>query len=148
MYLNEVTVIGRMTRDVELRALPSGVYAGNFGVATNRTWKDKNTGEKKEEVEFHNVVSFGKSAETIAQYFHKGDEIFVRGRLKTSAWEKDGTKHYKTEIMLERFEFGQKRKDGASTASSSAVDDYRNDVVSQHVGAAEGDEINPDDIPF
>lgn len=150
MYVNEVTLVGRLTRDVELRSLPSGIYVGKFSVATNRTWKDKNTGEKKEEVEFHNIVAFGKTAETISQYIHKGDEIYIRGRLKTSAWEADGVKKYRTEIILENFQFGQKRKEG-----TQGVDEYRNSVVNQKADD-EGwelpnpniDEINPDDIPF
>jgi single-strand DNA-binding protein len=154
MYVNEVTLVGRLTRDVELRALPSGISVGKFSVATNRTWKDKTSGEKKEEVEFHNIVTFGKTAETISHYFHKGDEIYVRGRLKTSSWEADGQKKYRTEIMLENFQFGQKRKD----STGGAVDQYRNDAVAKHADDEGWDTpnpspddmggINPDDIPF
>lgn len=136
-----------MTRDPELKALPSGIHVANFGVATNRVWKDKNSGEKKEEVEFHNVVAFGKTAETISQYIHKGDEIYVRGRLKTSSWETDGGKRYKTEIMLEQFQFGQKRKDGGSQYGT-AVDEYRDEAIAKTVGEEPTEEINPDDIPF
>lgn len=146
MYINEVTLVGRLTRDPELRQLPSGIGVANFGVATNRTWKDKNTGEKKEEVEFHNVVAFGKQAETISQYIHKGDEIYVRGRLKTSSWEKDGAKHYKTEVMLDSFQFGQKRKDGTGGEGKSYAQ-YASDAGVSPEQPADS-EINPDDIPF
>ena len=84
--LNKVTLIGNITRDIEIKALPSGQSVVSFGLATNRTWKDKD-GQKQEQAEFHNVVSFGKQADTINQYCKKGDQLFIEGRLQTRSWE-------------------------------------------------------------
>ena len=137
MYLNTVTIIGNLTRDPELKALPSGDKVANFGLATNRTWKDKD-GQKKEEVEFHNCVVFGRSAETIAQYMKKGSQLLVEGRLKTSTWDdKDsGKKMYKTEIIVERSQFGNKPS-GETPLPDQSVESLK-----------ESADINPDDIPF
>ena len=107
MYLNKATIIGNITRDPELKALPSGSNVVNFSVATNRSWKDKE-GQKQEDVEYHNVVAFGKQAEVIAQYMKKGSQILVEGRLQTRSWETDGVKKYSTEIIVENFQFGRK----------------------------------------
>lgn len=110
MNLNFVQVIGRITRKPESKNLSNGQLVVNFSVATNRTWKDA-SGEKKEETEFHNAVCFGKMAETIVKFFDRGDEIYISGRLKTTNWEsKDGTKRSRTEVVVERFDFGQKTK--------------------------------------
>src|SRR3989344_5036959 len=107
MYLNKVFIAGNLTRDPELRALPSGANVTSFGVATNRVWKDQN-GEKKEATEFHNVVVFGRQADTCAQYLKKGQQVLVEGRIQTRSWEKEGQKQYRTEIVADRVQFGQK----------------------------------------
>ena len=107
MNLNKVMVIGRITKQPEARKTPGGTVVCGFSVATNRSYSVD--GQRKEETEFIDVTAFGKSAENIAKYFSKGDEIFVEGRLKKSTWEKkDGTKGYRTDVILEKFEFGQK----------------------------------------
>lgn len=105
MNLNKVFIIGNLTRDPELRSLPSGVPVVSFGVATNRVWKNQQ-GEKQEEVQFHNIVVFGKQAEIANQYLAKGRMVMIEGRLRTSNWEKDGVKHYRTEIISEQIQFG------------------------------------------
>lgn len=107
MYLNKVQIIGNITKDIELKALPSGQSVTSFSVATKRTWKD-NQGVKQESVDYHNVVVFGKQAEIIKQYCGKGDQIFIEGRLQTRSWETDNGKRYATEIVLENFQFGKK----------------------------------------
>jgi single-strand DNA-binding protein len=104
MNLNKVIIAGRITKDPEKRASNSGVSITTFSVATNHKTKDK------EQVEFHNVVSFSGTADAIAKYMKKGNEILVEGRLQTSSWEKDGVKKYKTEIIAERVEFGSRPK--------------------------------------
>lgn len=107
MYLNKVLLYGNLTRDPELKALPSGSQVAEFGIATNRVYKDKN-GTKQEEVEFHNIVSYGKQAEVIKQYLVKGRPIFIEGRIRNRSWDaKDGSgKRYRTEIIVENFQFG------------------------------------------
>lgn len=119
MYLNKVQIIGNITKDIEKKALPNGTSVANFGVATNRNYKDKD-GNKKEEVEFHDVVAFGKQADTIAQYMKKGSEIYVEGRLQTRSWEQDGVKKHRTEVILETFQFGTKRESRPEEAVSDA----------------------------
>ncbi len=109
MYINKAFIYGNLTKDPELKALPSGVPVVSFGVATNRTWKDKN-GAKQESVDFHNVVAFQKPAELIHQYLRKGSPIFVEGRIQNRSWDDKvtGEKKYRTEIVVENFQFGPK----------------------------------------
>lgn len=144
MNLNRATIIGRVTKKPELRALPNGNKVCNFSIATNYSYKNKDTGEKVEETDFHNVVSFGKQAEVIAQYVIQGQEILAEGRLRTRSWEKDGQKHYATDIIMDKFEFGQKPK-GAVTTQTSQVEGKGADLDDLDLG--DGDP-NIDDIPF
>lgn len=137
MYLNKVQIIGNITKDIEKKVLPNGTSVVNFGVATNRNYKDKD-GNKKEEVEFHDVVAFGKQADTIAQYMKKGNQIYVEGRLQTRSWEQDGVKKYRTEVILETFQFGAKRESRPEEAVSDAPDTIEYPE----------DDISPEDIPF
>ena len=151
MYLNKVMLIGNLTRDPELKSLPSGMKVTNFSLATNRVWRDKD-GSKKEATEFHNVVAFGRQAETIAQYMKKGSNIMVEGRLQTRSWEADGKKNYRTEIIADSTQFGSK----ASGTGSSSNDSGSNDSGKSEQSAPaldtieypDEDYINPDDIPF
>ena len=127
MYLNKVMIVGNLTKDPELKQLPSGSSVANFSVATNRTWKDSN-GAKQEDVEYHNIVIFGKMAETVAQYMRKGSQLMIEGRLQTKMWEKDGVKKYRTEIVAESVQFGSKPKGGSEDrqedSSESQTVDY------------------------
>ncbi|HUY62712.1 MAG TPA: single-stranded DNA-binding protein [Candidatus Paceibacterota bacterium] len=146
MYLNKAFLYGNLTRDPELRALPSGQQLASFGLATNRTYKDKN-GQKQEATEFHNIVAFGRPAEIIAQYMKKGRALFVEGRIQTRSWDSDGQKKYRTEIVVENFQFGDGGRGGGSAPSEDA---------GAPAAAAKGGEdiqypdedINPEDIPF
>ena len=153
MYLNKVTLIGNLTRDPELKAIPSGINVVNVGLATNRSYKDKD-GNKKDEVEFHNLVAFGKQAEVISQWCKKGGQLMVEGRLSTKNWESDGKKMYKTEIIVENFQFGNKPK---SEIESTLSDEQKEEIKQVKANYQNnesntlentGDEINPDDIPF
>ena len=157
MNLNLVQVIGRITKQPELRTTPGGVTVGSFGVASNRQWKDKN-GQKASEAEFHNIVAFGRTAEVIAQYFNKGDEIYIAGRLKTSTWKaQDGSNRYRTDIVAERFDFGQKVGGGTNRAQNEqsapasqneyAGDPYFDTSAPVDDGSQDG-EIKVEDIPF
>ena len=162
LYLNKTIIIGNLTKDVELKTLPSGTNIANFSVATNRTWKNAD-GEKQEEVEFHNVVVFGKVAEVISKYFEKGSQIYVEGRLKTQSWEDKDTqkKMYRTEIVLENFSFGNSKPKSKETGKEEKVIDYGTTefatVPEKKVSTAPtkqggtidyGPAINPEDIPF
>ncbi|MEI8248903.1 MAG: single-stranded DNA-binding protein [Candidatus Taylorbacteria bacterium] len=150
MYLNKVLLIGNLTRDPELKALPSGIKVCSFSIATNRTFKDKD-GVKKDATEFHNVVVFARVAELVAQYLKKGSQAYVEGRLQTRSWEQNGEKKYRTEIVAETVQFGSRPTGtGPATPSSpSKAGDKKGDTpVPSEAIEYPSEEINPDDIPF
>lgn len=144
IYLNKATIIGNITRDPELKALPTGIKVASFSVATNRVWKDGN-GAKQEAVEFHNIVVFGKQAEATAQYMKKGSQILVEGRIQTRSWEDktSGEKKYRTEIVAENVQFGNKLQ--AKTDSQEVEDREPTVKIDEEVPS---EDINPEDIPF
>lgn len=148
MYLNKVQLIGNLTRDPELKALPTGTKVASLSIATNRTWKDGN-GAKQEAVEYHNIVAFGKQAEVIAQYCKKGAQLFIEGRLQTRSWDAtDGSKKYRTEIVLETFQFGN--KPAGSTSTTQATQQEEQPPAKPDLDTIEypEEEINLEDIPF
>src|SRR5476649_512821 len=109
MYLNKALIVGNLTRDPELTAIPSGQKVCKFSVATNRVWKDK-SGAKQESTTYHNVVVWGRQAETSAQYLKKGQQVMIEGRIETRSWDDktSGEKKYRTEIIADRVQFGSK----------------------------------------
>ena len=145
MYLNKAFIIGNLTRDPELRSLPSGVQVTTFGVATNRVWKDKE-GVRQENTEFHNIVVFGRQAETSAQYLKKGSSVLIEGRLQTRSWESDGVKKYRTEIVADRVQFGTRTSGDAPAPAKEGKEPQ--DKQSKNSPDYPEEEINPDDIPF
>jgi len=149
MYLNKALVIGNLTRDPELRSLPSGIQVASFSVATNRVWKDKE-GNKQESADFHNIVVFGRQADIVAQYLKKGSSVLVEGRMQTRSWESDGTKKYRTEIVADRVQFGPRSMGGGSAASQEDSGSEGGGKSSDSGNAIEypDDDINPEDIPF
>lgn len=118
--LNVVIVGGRLTRDPEAKALPSGTTVTAFSLATNRTYKDKDDAVQ-EEVQFHDVVAFGRQGETTAKYLKKGDSALVQGRLQTRSWENDGVKHFRTEIIADHVQFGEKSGGSTPVETTSEV---------------------------
>ena len=147
MYLNRAIIIGNLTRDPELKTLPSGISITSFGVATNRIWKDKNN-QKQESTDFHNIVVFGRQAETAAQYLRKGASVLVEGRIQTRSWDApDGAKKYRTEIVADRIQFGPK-KEGADRSSASKTTENKQDVPPIDAIEYPEDNVNVDDIPF
>ncbi len=151
MYLNKAIVIGNLTRDPELKSLPSSIKVCSFSLATNRVWKDKN-GVRQESADYHNIVVFGRQAETVAQYMKKGSSILVEGRMQTRSWEdkNSGEKKYRTEIIADRTQFGPK---GGSTGGGSGSSPSAGGAKAQandEVDTIEypEEDINPEDIPF
>ncbi len=147
-------LIGNLTRDPEIKALPSGTQVAAFGLATNRTWKDKN-GAKQEDTQFHNVTVFGRQAEIIAQYMRKGSSIYLEGRIQTRSWDdkSTGEKKYRTEIVVENFQFGPKAgglAGGAPAGTYQAPSAQVPGKAPQEVESIEypEEDINPEDIPF
>ncbi len=101
--LNRAQIVGNLTRDPEMRYTPNGQSVSSFGVATNRRWRDKD-GNQQEATEFHNIVAWGKLAEIVSQILHKGNKVYIEGRIQTSMWEgQDGAKRNRTEIVAENF---------------------------------------------
>lgn len=147
MFLNKAILIGNLTRDPELRSLPSGIKVCSFSLATNRVWKDKN-GARQESADYHNVVVFGRQAETVAQYMKKGSSILVEGRMQTRSWDdkNSGEKKYRTEIVADRTQFGPK----GGTAGPSSVGGAAPKANGPEEDAIEypEEDINPEDIPF
>ena len=148
MYLNKAIVIGNLTRDPELRSLPSGIKVCSFSLATNRVWKDKN-GARQESTDYHNVVVFGRQAETVSQYMKKGSSILVEGRMQTRSWDDktSGEKKYRTEIVADRTQFGPK---GGSTNGGAPAASGPAKAPAEEVDTIEypEEDINPEDIPF
>ena len=166
MYLNKAIIIGNLTRDPELRSLPSGVKVASFSIATNRVWKDK-TGAKQEDTQFHNIVVFAQQAEIVAQYLKKGQSAMVEGRIQNRSWDApDGTKKFRSEIVADRVQFGPKAGGagysggGASGGNNAPTSVDTGGLPDVKAGAgphpADGgktiqypdEEINPADIPF
>ena len=146
MYLNKAILIGNLTRDPELRSLPSGIKVTSFSIATNRVWKDKN-GARQESTDYHNVVVFGRQAETVAQYMKKGSSILVEGRMQTRSWDdkNSGEKKYRTEIVADRTQFGPKGSGGGAGAAATAPKASGEDTDAIEYPE---EDINPEDIPF
>jgi len=152
MYLNKAIIIGNLTRDPELKSLPSGMQVTSFSVATNRVWKDKN-GSKQENTDYHNIVVFGRQAETSAQYLKKGASVLIEGRIQTRSWDgADGKKNYRTEIVADTVQFGPRtsgatgnydQSSGSSSSPTPTSSQPQEDTI-----AYPDDEINPEDIPF
>ena len=153
MYLNKVLLYGNLTRDPELRALPSGQQVASFALATNRTYKNKD-GEKQDAVEYHNIVAFGRQAEVIGQYLKKGRPVYVEGRIQTRSWDDktSGEKKYRTEVVADRTQFGPRSQAGGASAMSttSAGSQMPAAETSGEVDSIEypEEDINPEDIPF
>ncbi|MFS0878298.1 single-stranded DNA-binding protein [Solibacillus isronensis] len=133
--MNIITVTGNSVKDIELKATPSGSFVGNGTIAVRRDFKDKQTGNY--ETDFINFVALGKTAEIMAQYVNKGDHFGITGRLQIRIWNKDdGTKQYFTEIVVNSFDFPQKKKEGAPN----------NQFANNNAPAPL--EVSSDDLPF
>ena len=152
MFLNKAIIVGNLTRDPELRTLPSGIKVCSFGVATNRFWRDKN-GLRQEDTQYHNVVVFGTQAENVAQYLKKGSMVMAEGRMQTRSWDApDGSKRYRTEIVAERIQFGPRSSASPSGGPASPPGEVGTEAVKAggelKTSEYPTEEINPDDIPF
>lgn len=163
MNLNKVFIIGNLTRDPELRQIPSGQAVCSFGLATNRMYTD-NAGQKQQQTEFHNVVAWGKQAELVNQYLQKGSLALIEGRIQTRSWQDpQGVKHWRTEIISERIQFGprpgggggpgmggtaREQSGGSSTQNRNNMAPHQPDSTPIIELPDEGGEIDIKDIPF
>ena len=148
MFFNKAIIIGNVTRDPEIKALPSGAKVTSLSIATNRVWKDAN-GAKKEQSDFHNIVVFGRQAETVAQYVKRGSMLMVEGRIQTRSWDgADGKKNYRTEIVADRVQFGPRTGSTASSTVRGSDDAHTAEPKDVETIDYPDDDINAEDIPF
>ncbi len=146
MDLNKAMIIGRLTRDPELRNTPNGKSVTTISLATNRIWIDAN-GQKQKQSEFHNVVMWGKLAEISSQYLRKGSQIYVEGRLQTREWTgQDGVKRYRTEIVGDNMIMLGSKPAGAVGAPTGNDPSYA--PVSEAPQEVIEEEVKVEDIPF
>ncbi len=151
MNLNRAMIIGNLTRDPEVRTTANGTSVCSLGVATNRTWTDP-AGTKQEDVEFHNIVVWGKLADICGQYLGKGRKVYIEGRLKTREWQgKDGVKRQKTEIIAENMimlDRGTGAPQGSFVPGANNKENQQPNVSGPMLSAAADQEIKVEDIPF
>lgn len=152
MNFNKAIIIGRVTKDPEVRTTPSGQSVATLSVATNRVW-NSNSGERQEKTEFHNIVAWGKLAEICGQYLVKGQEVMFEGRLETRTWEgQDGQKRSRTEIIAENMQMGSKPRGGEGGNYERPSGNQSGNKSNEPAPAKENgefeEEIRIEDIPF
>ena len=145
--INKVILVGRCGQDPEVRYLPSGETVANITVATSESWKDKQTGEKKELTEWSRISFFGKLAEIAGQYLKKGSQVYIEGRLRTRKYtDKEGIDRYATEIIADTMQMLGSRQDGQeSTGRNKYAEQTGRDAPSQRPAPMSDMD---DDIPF
>lgn len=142
--VNKVILVGRLGKDPEVRHLENGATVANFSMATSETYKDKTTGEKKEITEWHNIVLWRGLADVASKYLHKGDMVYIEGKLRTRSWEKDNITRYSTEVVGDNMTM-------LSPKSSGGQSDYSPSSAPSSQG--QQDDYKPssnssDDLPF
>jgi len=157
MNVNKVFLVGRLTRDPEMRSTSGGQTVASLSIATNRFWKDKN-GQRQDQTEFHNIVLWSRLAEIAGQYLIKGQEVYIEGRLQTRKYTaKDGTERRTTEIVAENMQLGQKARGQSgqdyptSSTSAPAEKKEKKEIVEEDIPTInldEEDEVKIEDVPF
>lgn len=150
--LNKVMLIGRLGADPEIRYMPSGDPIATLNLATSRRWKDRNTGERKEETEWHRITFFGPVAKVCGEYLRKGSQIYVEGRIKTDKYQKDGVDVYRTGIIGEQMNMLDSRSGGTASYSdntppASSYDNRPSAPAGPQSAPPAYDDFD-DDIPF
>ncbi len=143
--VNKVILVGRLGKDPEVRNLENGVSVANFSLATSESYKDKTTGDKKEVTEWHNISLWRGLADIAAKYLHKGDLVYIEGKLRTRSWEKEGVTRYTTEIIGDNMTMLSSKPGGGSGNS-----EYKPSAPQQASGAPDfrPSESTSDDLPF
>jgi single-strand DNA-binding protein len=149
--INKVILVGNLGKDPETRYMPSGKAVTNFSIATSESWKDKQTGEQKEQTEWHNIVMYDRLAEIAAEYLRKGSQVYVEGRLRTRKWQdKEGRDRYTTEIIANEMQMLGSRGGAGGGMGTESRAEPRPAATTERTGAAPAparDEFD-DDIPF
>ena len=150
--INKVILVGNLGKDPETRYMPSGKAVTNFSIATSESWKDKQTGEQKEQTEWHNIVMYDRLAEIAAEYLRKGSQVYVEGRLRTRKWQdKEGRDRYTTEIIANEMQMlggrGGAGGAGGGMGTESRAEPRPAPATERGAAAPSRDEFD-DDIPF
>ncbi len=145
--VNKVILIGNLGADPEVRHLQNGAAVANFRIATSETYKDKTTGEKREQTEWHNIVAWRGLAEITEKYLRKGSKVYIEGKLRTRKWEKDGIDRYTTEIQADEMTLLDRPTERAEGAAPLAADPARKAVPSA-APVTSGSNEDLDDLPF
>lgn len=140
-------LIGRLGKDPEVRNLDNGVSVANFTMATSETYKDRTTGEKKETTEWHNIVLWRGLAEVSQKYLHKGDQVYIEGKLRTRSWEKEGVTRYITEIVADNMTMLGSRSGGNAGSGGSEYGSRTQERTPSESFSGPADN-NTDDLPF
>ena len=161
--INKVILVGNLGRDPETRYMPSGGAVTNVSIATSKGWKDRDSGEQKERTEWHRIVFFNKLAEIAGEYLKRGSKVYIEGELRTRDWEKDGQKHYTTEVVASEMQMLDSRGEMSGAGSLSGGRDSGGGPSSSGSGGSQvgggnsssADDFGPppsddfdDDIPF
>lgn len=140
--VNKVILIGNLGKDPEVRHLENGAVVANFPLATSETYKDRNSGERKTQTDWHNIVMWRGLAEVAEKYLKKGNSVYVEGKLRTRSWEdKDGNTRYTTEVVADSMTMLGRASDGNGSGGTSQSNDQTNNDVSAF-------EDDTDDLPF
>lgn len=145
--VNKVILVGRLGKDPEVRHLESGATVANFSMATSETYKDKTTGERKEITEWHNIVLWRGLADIASKYLHKGDLVYIEGKLRTRSWEKDNVTRYTTEVIGDNMTMLGSKSSGGSGGGTS---DYSPSSANSEQGGNTDYKASDssDDLPF
>jgi single-strand DNA-binding protein len=144
--VNKVILVGNLGREPEIKYASNGAAIANMAVATSESWNDKTTGQKQEKTEWHRVVVFGKLAEIVQQYVHKGSKVYVEGQLKTRKWQnKEGVDVYTTEVVLSGFGGVLQMLD---SRNSSPQQEHVPQVAADPITPVKADNAFEDEIPF
>lgn len=145
--VNKVILIGRLGKDPEVRNLENGAVVANFSIATTETYKDKTTGERKEITEWHNIVLWRGIAEVAQKYLHKGDMVYIEGKLRTRSWEKEGVTRYTTEIVGDQMTMLSPKSGGGGNSGYDGGGSSSQERSNSPASSAPHDD-SADDLPF
>ena len=152
--VNKVILVGNLGRDPETRYTQNGSAVTQFSIATSDSWRDKSTGEQQDRTEWHNIVCFARLAEIAGEYLKKGSKVYIEGSLRTSNWEQDGQKRYRTEVMARELQMLDSRANGGGQAGEFSEPSYAAGAAGQQPAPMPqnsptiSDEDFEDDIPF
>ena len=145
--INKVILVGNLGRDPETRYMPSGGAVTNVSIATSKSWRDRDSGEQKERTEWHRIVFFNRLAEIASEYLKRGSKVYVEGELRTREWEREGQKHYTTEIVANEMQMLDSRGEGGMGAMGGGGSAPSRSQQSDDFGPPPSDDFD-DDIPF